>query len=201
MYLPYSTTLEFRRDAEACFSISQKIADRIAAHLQDNAYIRCVLQGHMDPSSVLSGMGYRTDSIDPIRSDLLSLHPGEFCSDMVFIFYRDTDTLLKAARQQCIGRLHLIQKKEANDLYEDLIRRGLNCHRETFSLEMGQPFRSLEDAAAFFLIHGEEDHIPSPEELLPRLIASEDPIFPYYYSSIQELEYLILSMDEIRKNY
>lgn len=69
-----------------------------------------------------------------------------------------------------------------------------------FEAEMGQPFRSLEDAAAYFTIYGHTDDMLTPDDVRPHLEETGDPVFPWFFSSRKELGMLILRMDDIRRN-
>ena len=48
---------------------------------------------------------------------------------------------------------------------QELRRRGLTCTLRRFTLEFGQPFRSVEDALAFFRLYSRDGTAPARQEL------------------------------------
>ena len=68
---------------------------------------------------------------------------------------------------------------------EDTLRHlGLSYRMERFSLEFGQPLRSLEDARRFFRLY---DRSGAGEPPLHRLVPGPGPEFPYYLPNRKEL--------------
>ena len=68
---------------------------------------------------------------------------------------------------------------------EDTLRHlGLSYRMERFSLEFGQPFRSLEDAQRFFRLYDRSGGADPP---LHRLTAGPSAEFPYYLPTRKEL--------------
>lgn len=68
---------------------------------------------------------------------------------------------------------------------EDTLRHlGLSYRMERFSLEFGQPFRSLEDAQRFFRLYDRSGAVEPP---LHRLVPGPGPEFPYYLPNRKEL--------------
>ena len=70
--------------------------------------------------------------------------------------------------------------------FEELCRalkeKGIPYQSRVLELDMGQPFRSLEDAAVFFRTHSRDDPAElTPEALQSRLQRRDDPEFPWYF--------------------
>ena len=68
---------------------------------------------------------------------------------------------------------------------------------ETRSLELGQPFRSLEDARIFFRRYGWDDASPSDAALCARLERTGRDDFPYYLRHAREVGILRLSAADL----
>lgn len=118
---------------------------------------------------------------------------------MVFCLFGDVEEALTVARQQCRGTVLLIRRDYAYHRFstgrvpvgftaadsEDTLRHlGLSYRMERFSLEFGQPFRSLEDARRFFRLYDRSGGADPP---LHRLTAGPSAEFPYYLPNRKEL--------------
>ncbi|MFQ9445405.1 MAG: hypothetical protein ACLSHM_03450 [Vescimonas sp.] len=118
---------------------------------------------------------------------------------MVFCLFGDVEEALTVARQQCRGTVLLIRRDYAYHRFstgrvpvgftaadsEDTLRHlGLSYRMERFSLEFGQPLRSLEDARRFFRLYDRSGGADPP---LHRLTAGPGPEFPYYLPNRKEL--------------
>ena len=102
------------------------------------------------------------------QGDIRCLPPETPYDAMVFCLFGDVEEALTVARQQCRGTVLLIRRDYAYHRFstgrvpvgftaadsEDTLRHlGLSYRMERFSLEFGQPFRSLEDAQRFFRLY------------------------------------------------
>ena len=68
------------------------------------------------------------------------------------------------------------------ELCRELEEKGIPYQSRVLELDMGQPFRSLEDAAVFFRTHSRDDPAElTPEVLQSRLQRRDDPEFPWYF--------------------
>ena len=68
------------------------------------------------------------------------------------------------------------------ELCRELEEKGIPYQSRVLELDMGQPFRSLEDAAVFFRTHSRDDPAElTPEALQSRLQRRDDPEFPWYF--------------------
>ena len=69
---------------------------------------------------------------------------------------------------------------------------------ETFEADMGQPFRSLEDAVRFFRLYDPVEAM-TETEVLSRLTETDDPVFPFYLSAIRPVGMIVLRAEDIRQ--
>ena len=136
-------------------------------------------------------------NVEPRRCDVLADTPEEPYDAMVFCFFGRTDEILTAARRQCTGTVAVLKrcgrghrfsrgKDRPRQGFEELCRalkeRGIPYQSRVLELDMGQPFRSLEDAAVFFRTHSRDDPAElTPEALQSRLQRRDDPEFPWYF--------------------
>ena len=118
---------------------------------------------------------------------------------MVFCLFGDVEEALTVARQQCRGTVLLIRRDYAYHRFstgrvpvgftaadsEDTLRHlGLSYRMERFSLEFGQPLRSLEDARRFLRLYDRSGAVEPP---LHRLVPGPGPEFPYYLPNRKDL--------------
>ena len=54
-----------------------------------------------------------------------------------------------------------VNQYETQAMEQELRRRGLTCTLRRFTLEFGQPFRSAEDALAFFRLYSRDGPAPA----------------------------------------
>lgn len=136
-------------------------------------------------------------NVEPRRCDVLADTPDEPYDAMVFCFFGRTDEILSAARRQCTGTVAVLKrcgrghrfsrgKDRPRQGFEELCReleeKGIPYQSRVLKLDMGQPFRSLEDAAVFFRTHSRDDPAElTPEALQSRLQRRDDPEFPWYF--------------------
>ena len=134
-----------------------------------------------------------------LTGDIRDLPPQRPYDAMVFCLFGDVEEALTVARQQCRGTVLLIRRDYAYHRFstgrvpvgftaadsEDTLRHlGLSYRMERFSLEFGQPFRSLEDAQRFFRLYDRSGAVEPP---LHRLVPGPGPEFPYYLPNRKEL--------------
>lgn len=145
--------------------------------------------------------------------DLFSMEPGEPYDAMVFCFFGHTLQTLQAIKKQCRGKAFLIKKNCSHHRFALGKRRlekgtfaaataeldGLGVPYETacFDVEMGQPFRSLSDAAAFFSIYGKEAAPVSQTQAASRLAPGNSPAFLYYLPANRPLGLIIVNALDI----
>ena len=146
------------------------------------------------------------------QGDIRCLPPETPYDAMVFCLFGDVEEALTVARQQCRGTVLLIRRDYAYHRFstgrvpvgftaadsEDTLRHlGLSYRMERFSLEFGQPLRSLEDARRFFRLYDRSGGADPP---LHRLTAGPGPEFPYYLPNRKELCLLAVEIPAMEKH-
>ncbi len=153
--------------------------------------------------------GLRT--VRPWRADVASLRPAEPYDLMVFSLSASLEDARAAARGRCRGTLVVINKMHGAPPEPDARRprvhglerslRGLRalgipCVGEALDLEFGQPFRSLEYAAAYCALFRTRDFPagPAPADLARLLDKTGDERFPYYLPVRRRLALVALDL-------
>ncbi len=139
-----------------------------------------------------------------VQGDAFAMRPDPPYDAMVFCFFGSMDEILRTAPRQCAGKVVLVKQNWAYRRFS--LRRerrtrvpylntlaaldalGVPYETEAFALEMGQPFRCLEDAVLFFRLYGGEGSGDlCPKDAEARLVKTDSPRFPYYLPSEAEL--------------
>ena len=123
-------------------------------------------------------------------------HPGPAAQKpydaMVFCLFSGTDEILDIAARQCGGTALVVRRDFRQHQFSSGGRmaghrrrhgagaapRGLTCTLRRFTLEFGQPFRSVEDALAFFRLYSRDGTAPARQELEARLEPSPGRTIP-----------------------
>lgn len=156
-----------------------------------------------------------TGGITVCRADVFSL-PGDLCFDgMIFCFFGRTGEILRCAKRHCRGKAVIFKRSGETHRFAlrpaplerlpfaqtcaELDALGIAYAGESFALEMGQPFRSLAEAAAFFRLYspGPGGTDPSEESLRARLQPTGRADFPYYLPSARPVGMLVVDTGEI----
>lgn len=134
---------------------------------------------------------------------------------MVFCFFGHMIEALRIAKAQCIGKVILIKKDwdthrfslslkplQGHTLEQtcaELTDQGIRFTCERFALEMGQPFRSLNDAVEFFRIYSndEDSGYISDENVVGRLVREVSDDYPYYLPSLKKMGMIVLDTGDI----
>ena len=112
-------------------------------------------------------------NIDVVEGDLFTMRPTQPYDAMVFCFFGRVEETLRAAKAQCRGTVYLIKKNWLNHRFtpgalplgrftfqqtlQELDLLGVPYRARTVPIEMGQPFRSLEDAVRFFELYRQQE--------------------------------------------
>ena len=137
----------------------------------------------------------------------IAKNPAEIPYDgMVFSLFGSPEQILDIAAWQCQGTVCVVNRSNrehrfslekqtlhhdsAGELMEALQMRGVPFQAEEFTLEFGQPFRSEEDAMAFFTLYNRENRQPSWESVLARLRKTGRQDFPLYAPEAKGLHLL-----------
>ena len=151
------------------------------------------------------------ENVEVFEGDVFTLSPDRRFDAMVFCFFGTMDETLLLARKHCHGKVIVVKRgwtqhrfslqseSVRRDACEDAERylrtRGIPFLREELTLDMGQPFRSKEDAVRFFEAYGSEAVTFSDVEA--RLVKTGDTAFPYYLPQEKPLGIFIFDAKEI----
>jgi SAM-dependent methyltransferase len=157
----------------------------------------------------------KIENIEVIKGDLFSMQPKRRYDAMVFCFFGRVEETLYAAKKLCSGTVYMVKKNWRNHRFtpgEVPLKRftfeqtllqldalGVPYQAETFPIEMGQPFRSLQDAMRFFETYRqEEDEEDFTLEQVKRLLyATESAKFPYFLPANRTLGLVTIRVQDI----
>lgn len=148
------------------------------------------------------------------QGDAFRLPPGEGYDSGVFCFFGGIEEVLRWGRAHCRGRLILFKKNWSAHRFtrdpgavrkftypltvEELRRLGVPFSTEVFDADMGQPFRSLDDAVRFFRLYDPAGAM-AEGEIRSRLTETGDPVFPLHLSAIRPVGMIVLRAEDIRQ--
>ena len=154
-------------------------------------------------------------NIDVIEGDLFSMHPAQAYDAMLFCFFGRLEETLRVAKEQCSGTIFMVKKNWQTHRFtpgevplerftfqqtlQELDALEIPYRAETVLLEMGQPFRSLQDAALFFETyrHEGDDTALSQERLKSLLLSKDSSAFPYFLPAKQTLGFIKVVVSDI----
>lgn len=158
-------------------------------------------------------------NIEVIEGDLFSMKPKELYDAMVFCFFGRVEETLLAVKAQCSGMGYLIKKNWRNHRFTpgevplknftfqqtllELDALGIPYRSDTFPIEMGQPFRSLEDAMLFFETYrqAEDEEEVAPEQV-KRLLCENDSVeFPFFLPAHRTLGLIAIHVRDIPNRF
>ncbi len=166
-------------------------------------------------ASALKGLMARElpSNLRVLQGDILAMEASY--DAMVFCYFGKTEEILRIGREQCRGRILVVRRDcsvhrfsqtpiarrahSINRLTQVLEAKGIPFVSRNLSLELGQPFRSMEDALVFFALYNKSDHPIVPEELEAKLVQTDDRIFPWYYPNTREMELIVFEAEKIEK--
>lgn len=148
------------------------------------------------------------------QGDVFALPESEVCDGAVFCFFGGVRETLAWAKVHCRDRLILFKKNWSAHRFtrdpgalrkytypltlRELDELGIPYETEVFDVDMGQPFRSLEDAVRFFSLYDPQGAI-TEAEARARLTETDDPVFPFYLSAIRPVGMIVLRAEDIRQ--
>ena len=161
------------------------------------------------------GLGLLSRALLPYCGhDIRDLPPQRPYDAMVFCLFGGTEEILDIAARQCGGTALVVRRDfrqhqfstgvrmaghTAADMEQELRRRGLTCTLRRFTLEFGQPFRSVEDALAFFRLYSRDGTAPARQELEARLEPSPWPDYPLYLPNPKPLCLLAIPAAQLKE--
>ena len=157
---------------------------------------------------------YGLRNIQVIEGDIACCPPERPYDVMVFCFFGETRESLRIAKAQCKGKLILIKRDwsvhrfslaekpiERHTLKQtcaelDLLNIPYRC--EIIEAELGQPFRIVEEAVAFFRIYSDDsaEHI-AEDDVKKRLIEQPSNEYPYYLPSLKRMGIIVIDTEKI----
>jgi predicted RNA methylase len=157
---------------------------------------------------------HRAFNIKAVQDNLFDMRPETPYDAMVFCFFGRAKEALLAAKAQCSARVVMVKKNWKNHRFSleekplrgytlqhtisELIELKVPSDVATFPIEMGQPFRTLDDALLFFQAYAEKtDAEVLPEQILPRLVQTNSERFPYYLPSCKTLGIVTVNTGDI----
>ena len=148
------------------------------------------------------------------QGDAFALAPDEVYDSAVFCFFGGVRETLCWAQVHCRDRLILFKKNWSTHRFTrdagairkftypltlaELDKLGIPYETEVFDVDMGQPFRSLEDAIRFFSLYDPQGAMTAGE-VRARLTETDDPVFPIYLSAIRPVGMIVLRAEDIRQ--
>lgn len=154
-------------------------------------------------------------NIDVVEGDLFSMMPEQKYDAMLFCFFGRLDETLRVAKAQCAGNVFMVKKNWQTHRFtpgETPLKRftfqqtllelealQIPCRAETFPIEMGQPFRSIEDAILFFETYRQEDDDAelAPERVKHLLRKTDSDEFPYFLPAERTLGIVSVHVSDI----
>lgn len=156
-------------------------------------------------------------NLHAVCADICTMQPKTPYDAMVFCYFGRTEEILRIAKRQCAGRVLLVKRDcavrrfsvghVAQPLHrrettrELLLAEHIPFSSECLSLALGQPFRSMNDALAFFRLYNTSDIPVTEESVLPRLQKTQDAEFPYYLPELRQMELFVLQSRDIPPAY
>ena len=112
-----------------------------------------------------------------------------------------TDKIL-VVRRDCgahsFSKTTVLRKDHSiNSLKQTLEEHGIPYVCRNISLELGQPFRSMDDALQFFQLYNKSDKLIMEKDLEGKLIPVDKAPFTLYYPSVRDMELIVFETKNI----
>lgn len=151
------------------------------------------------------------DNVTALCSDAFSMGEKQQFDCMIFCVFGSMEEVLSIGKKHCCGDILMITRNEKHHRFSseqdalrdrkysfenycyELRQRSIPFEAREFTLEFGQPFRSLEDAAAFYELYSKSGDI-SQAELMERLEKTNRQDFPYYLPKKSNLGFIRITM-------
>ncbi|MBO4695913.1 MAG: class I SAM-dependent methyltransferase [Lachnospiraceae bacterium] len=153
--------------------------------------------------------------VNILEGDIFRLPADEVFDCAVFCFFGGTKEILDWGKTHCRDKLIMFKKnwnthrftKDPGSIRkftfpltcEELDGLGVAYKTEVIDADMGQPFRSVKDAEAFFRLHDPEGEM-TETDILPKLTETGDPEYPYYLSALRPVGMIIVSAADINNH-
>lgn len=132
---------------------------------------------------------------------------------MVFCYFGKADEILRLAKSGRVDKILVVRRDCSVHQFSggavprkehsiNMLSRTLNENQipyisKNIALELGQPFRSMEDALKFFQLYNKSDVAITPENLNGKLISTGRKDFPYYYPNVREMELIVFETKDL----
>ena len=154
-------------------------------------------------------------NIEVLEGDISALPPKTPYDVMVFCFFGGTKLTLRVAKEQCKGKLILIKRDwhthrfnlgqkpierfTLNRTLEELSALRVRTQVQRLEIDLGQPFRSVEDAVEFFRTYDREERfVPiDASEVQSRLVPLDSGGYRYYLPSVNRIGIIQVDVRDI----
>lgn len=157
------------------------------------------------------------ENLQAVCADIFTMQPEKPYDAMVFCYFGRTEEILRIAKRQCAGRV-IIVKRDCTEHRFSMGRIAQPLHRcemtrkmlqsehipfasERLTLELGQPFRSMEAALTFFRLYNKSNLSVSENAVAPRLRRTQNTEFPLYLPELRQMEIFVLQAKDIPPTY
>ncbi len=126
---------------------------------------------------------------------------------MIFCYFGKTEEIFTLSKRLCNGKVIIIKRDcsehtfslgevkrkhhSVDDLVQTLQNREVPFAQKQLRIEMGQPFRSFEDAMCFFALYNKSDQAVTSDLVEKRLTKIDNGEFPFYLPSIRKMEMIV----------
>ncbi len=158
-----------------------------------------------------------TENLQAVCADIFTMRPESPYDAMVFCYFGRTEEILRIAKRQCAGRVVIVKRDCAEHRFSlgrlaqplhrcEMTRKILKSEHipfrsEHLSLELGQPFRSMEDALLFFRLYNKSNLSVTESLVAPRLRRTQSTEFPLYLPELRQMEIFVLQARDIPPAY
>lgn len=154
-------------------------------------------------------------NITAVAADIFTMQPKRRYDAMVFCRFGAVEEILRLAVEQCAGtvvvltlanachRFTLTEKTARRKEWfsrEKLEELKIPVQSEHFSVEMGQPLRSLADAVRFFQIYDRSGETVTEKQVKDRLTADPKGVYPFFSPMTSEFRLLAFQADDVRQS-
>jgi len=175
------------------------------------------VERHPDAAAVLSENcnTFGISNVISLCGAIADVVPKKPYDAMVFCFFGRRREILKLAKKQCRGDVLVFTRNYDRHRFsagshrsgfegypefsEELEQLGIPGHKETFTLEFGQPFRDLEEAHRFFLLYSKDRNkdVLTKEFIRSQLEETMREDYPFYMPHQKHMGFLHFSVKDI----
>lgn len=138
----------------------------------------------------------------------------EMFDAMVFCYFGGTNDILRIAKKLCLGNTVIIKRNSmkhrfsvheairkgaVNDAAQLLNEYGVEFARKSFTFDLGQPFRTEDDAVRFFKLYNTGDNEITVDMILPRLKQISHPEYRFYLPEKRSMDIFAFQASELPK--